>query len=143
MIKRGEIWWANLVEPRGSEPGYRRPVIVVQSDAFNRSRIGTIVVVAITSNLDLAAAPGNVRLTRRESKLGRESVANVSQLLTLDRRFLSARVTRLPPAAVTEIDAGLRLVLARESASGWIDDLLESHPLVLESAIGASGRTGG
>ena len=87
-------------------------MVVIQSDAFNRSRIGTVVVAAITSNLDLAAAPGNVRLSRRESKLPRESVVNLSQLLTLDRRFLSERVGRLPASALAEIEAGLRVVLA-------------------------------
>jgi mRNA interferase MazF len=112
VIQRGENWWADLQEPRGSEPGYRRPVLVIQSDAFNRSRIGTIVVAAISSNLDLAAAPGNVRLTRRESKLSRESVVNVSQLLTLDRRFLRERAGRLPADVVREIETGLRLVLS-------------------------------
>ena len=112
MIQRGEIWWADLAEPRGSEPGFRRPVVVIQSDAFNRSRIGTVVVAAITSNLELAGAPGNVRLSRRESKLPRESVVNVSQLLTLDRRFLSERVGRLPASAFAQVEAGLRVVLS-------------------------------
>ena len=112
MIGRGEIWWADLSEPRGSEPGYRRPVAVVQADPFNRSRVGTVVVVAITSNLDLARAPGNVRLTQEDSRLPRESVANVSQILTLDRRFLTERVGRLPGSVWSEIEAGLRLVLS-------------------------------
>jgi mRNA interferase MazF len=112
VIQRGEIWWADLAEPRGSEPAFRRPVVVIQSDAFNRSRIGTVVVAAITSNLELAGAPGNVRLSRRESKLPRESVVNVSQLLTLDRRFLTERVGRLPAGALAQVEAGLRLVLS-------------------------------
>ena len=115
MIQRGEIWWADLAEPGGSEPGFRRPVVVIQSDAFNRSRIGTVVVAAITSNLELAGAPGNVRLSRRESKLPRESVVNVSQLLTLDRRFLTERVGRLPASALAQVEAGLRVVLSLES----------------------------
>lgn len=112
MIGRGEIWWADLAEPRGSEPGFRRPVVIVQADAFSRSRLGTVVVVAITANLDLAEAPGNVRLSRRESRLSRESVVNVSQVLTLDRRFLTGRVGRLPDRVVEAIDAGLRVVLS-------------------------------
>ncbi len=112
MILRGEIWWAELAEPRGSEPGYRRPVLVLQADAFNRSRINTVVVAAITANLELAAAPGNVRLRRRDSKLDRESVVNISQILTLDRRFLRERIGRLPAAVLGEVEAGLRLVLA-------------------------------
>ena len=112
MIRRGEIWWAELSEPRGSEPGFRRPVLVVQADAFNKSRMGTVIVAAISSNLDLAAAPGNVLLTRRDSSLSRKSVVNVSQVLTLDRRFLKERVGRLPGRALEAIDAGLRLVLS-------------------------------
>jgi mRNA interferase MazF len=112
VIERGEIWWAELPDPTGSEPGYRRPVVVVQADAFNRSRIGTVVVVAITSNLERAAAPGNVRLSRRDGRLPRESVANVSNLLTLDRARLVERVGRLPDRVVEKIDAGLRVVLA-------------------------------
>jgi mRNA interferase MazF len=112
VIERGEIWWAELPDPAGSEPGYRRPVVVVQADAFNRSRIGTVVAVAVTSNLDRAAAPGNVRLTRRDSRLPRDSVANVSHLLTLDRGRLTERIGRLPDRVVEKIDAGLRVVLA-------------------------------
>jgi mRNA interferase MazF len=112
VILRGEIWWAELGEPRGSEPGYRRPVLVVQADAFNRSRIRTVVAAAITTNLELAVAPGNVRLRRRDSKLDRESVVNVSQILTLDQRFLRERIGRLPAAVLGEVEAGLRLVLA-------------------------------
>lgn len=112
MIQRGEIWWADLAEPQGSEPGYRRPVLVVQSDAFNRSRIGTVVVAAISSRMELAAAPGNVRLRRRDSRLPRESVVNVSQVMTLDRRFLADRAGQVPPPVLGQVDAGLRLVLA-------------------------------
>lgn len=112
VIQRGEIWWADFPEPRGSEPGFRRPVVVIQSDAFNRSRIGTVIVVAVTSNLDLATAPGNVRLSRRESKLPRDSVVNVSQVLTLDWRFLSERIGRLPASALADVEAGLRVVLS-------------------------------
>ncbi len=111
-MKRGEIWWADLEEPRGSEPGYRRPVLVVQSDAFNRSRISTVVVAALTSNLDLAAAPGNVRLPKRVSKLPRDSVVNVSQLLTLDRQFLTKRISRLSSETLAAVAVGLKLVLS-------------------------------
>lgn len=112
VIQRGDVWWADLAEPRGSEPGYRRPVLVIQSNAFNRSQIGTVIVAAITSNLALAAAPGNVRLTRRESKLSRESVVNVSQILTLDSRFLAERVGRVSAPVLVEVEAGLRLALS-------------------------------
>jgi mRNA interferase MazF len=114
-MKRGEIWWAELASQRGSEPGYRRPVVIVQADAFTRSRIGTVIVVAITSKTGRAAAPGNVRLNRRDSRLSRESVANVSQILTLDRRFLVERVSELSGKAMELIDAGLRLVLGLSS----------------------------
>lgn len=109
---RGEVWWADLDDPVGSEPGFRRPVLVVQSDPFNRSRIATVVVAALTSNLALGEAPGNVRLARKGSGLKTESVVNVSQLYTLDRAALTERAGRVPISKMAEIDAGLRLVLA-------------------------------
>lgn len=111
-MKRGQIWWVELPEPTASEPGYRRPVIVVQSDAFNRSRINTVVAVAVTSNLKLAEAPGNVRLSARQSGLKKESVANVSQIITLDKRFLAEMVSQLDPKTMSRIDDGMRLALA-------------------------------
>ena len=111
-MRRGEIWWAGLPVPLGSEPGYRRPVVVIQSDAFNRSQIGTVVAAAITSNMRLAKAPGNVVLPQRESRLHRDSVINVSQIVTLDRSFLIDRVARLTPGRLAELDGGLRLVLS-------------------------------
>ena len=110
-VKRGDIWWANLPAPAGSEPGYRRPVLVVQSDDFNRSRIGTVLALAITSNLRLAAAPGNVSMPRRGTGLKRRSVVNVSQIVTLDRRFLTERSGRAPDGIMSQVDDGLRLVL--------------------------------
>jgi mRNA interferase MazF len=110
-VRRGEIWWADLEEPTGSSPGYRRPVIVIQSDAFNRSRIGTVIVVVLTSNCRLIDAPGNVLVDRKQSGLLRDSVANVSQVVTLDRGYLSERVCKLPPRTMASIDAGLRLTL--------------------------------
>jgi mRNA interferase MazF len=112
VVKRGEVWWADLREPEGSAPGFRRPVLIVQSDAFNASRIGTVVVAAITSNMRLADAPGNVRLTRRQSKLPRESVVNVSQLLSLDRRLLVERVGKIADAWMASVDSGMRLALS-------------------------------
>ena len=111
-MQRGEIWWADLAEPRGSEPGFRRPVLVVQSQAFNDSRIQTVIVVAITSNAALGAAPGNVRLSRRSSRLPRKSVVNVSQVMTLDRDFLSERISRLSSPTMADVERGLRLVLS-------------------------------
>lgn len=110
-MRRGDVWWAALPLPRGSEPGYRRPVVIVQGDAFNRSRIGTLMVAAITSNTALADAPGNVRLPRRASRLAKDSVVNVSQVLTLDRTALVERVGQLPAAIMSEVDDGLRLAL--------------------------------
>jgi mRNA interferase MazF len=88
VIQRGEIWWADLPEPAASEPGYRRPVLVVQSDDFNRSRIATAIVVVITSNLNLAQAPGNVLLPQRITGLPKDSVANISQVLTIDKSLV-------------------------------------------------------
>lgn len=110
-FRRGEIWWANLPLPKGSGPGYRRPVLVIQSNVFNASRIGTVIVAAITSNVELARAPGNVRLDAKQSRLQKESVVNVSQLATLDRRILTERVGPLSEELMRRVDAGLRLVL--------------------------------
>lgn len=110
-MHRGEIWWANLPDPVGSEPGYRRPVLVIQADTFTQSRIRTIVVVIITSNLQLAEAPGNVLLPRGVSGLARDSVANVSQIFTVDKTFLVERIGSLPDYLQEEVDEGLRTVL--------------------------------
>lgn len=110
-MRRGEIWWADLLTPVASEPGYRRPVLIVQADSFNRSRIRTVVVLAITSNLGLASAPGNLRLSRRASGLPRDSVVNVTQIVTLDRSFLQQRIRRLNLATMSAVDSGMRLVL--------------------------------
>ena len=110
-VARGEIWWADLPEPADSAPGGTRPVLVVQSQNFNRSRIQTIVTAVITGNLALANAPGNVEIGRRESGLPQDSVVNVSQLFTLDRRSLRSRVGRLKPATLEAVSEGLRLAL--------------------------------
>ena len=115
MIERGEIWWADVGSPSGSAPGHRRPVVVVSADAFNASRIGTIVVAVLTSNPDLAAAPGNVMIPTEVSGLRRDSVVNVTQITTLDKRTLTARVGRLPFATLDRIDDGLRLALGLAS----------------------------
>lgn len=111
MTRRGEVWWAVLPEPRGSEPGFKRPVVVIQSDEFNRSRIATVLAIVVSSNLRLVDAPGNVLLKRKESGLPKDSVANVSQVVTLDKSFLRERVKALPRTALSAIDGGLRLVL--------------------------------
>jgi mRNA interferase MazF len=108
---RGEIWWANLPEPVGSEPGYNRPVLVIQDDMFTQSNINTIIVVIITSNLNLAAAPGNVLLPRAASGLPKDSVVNVSQILTLDKKFLVERIGSIPDRLQSEIDDGIRTIL--------------------------------
>ncbi len=111
VVYRGEIWWANLPEPIGSEPGYRRPVLIVQDDAFNSSQIRTAIAIVITSNLNLAQAPGNVLLPKKLTDLPRDSVANVSQLITIDKAFLTERVGALTRDLLEQVDDGLRLVL--------------------------------
>jgi mRNA interferase MazF len=112
-ISQGEIWWADLAEPVGSEPGYRRPVIIVQGDPLNRSRITTTVVVPLTSNVEWAGAPGNVSLPSELTGLTRDSVANVSQIVTLDRRILTERVSKLPRNKMDLVIAGIDIVLDR------------------------------
>ena len=112
VVRRGDLWWVSLPKPSKSEPGHRRPVLIIQSDDFNRSRISTVLVAAITSNTALADAPGNVLVPRGEAKLGKESVVNVSQLLTIDKSFLTERIGRLPGSILDRVDEGLRLVLA-------------------------------
>jgi mRNA interferase MazF len=111
-VRRGDVWWADLPDPSGSEPGFRRPVVIVQADEFNRSRIRTVIVAVLTSNEALAAAPGNVGLTKRGTGLARDSVVNVSQLITLDKIFLTERVGSVSARKFKEIESGLRLVLA-------------------------------
>jgi len=110
-MQRGEIWWATLRKPAGSEPGYRRPVLIVQGDEFNRSRINTVIVTILTSNLKLKAAPGNVYLTKRSTKLSKDSVVNVSQVVTLDKSFLTEQVSTLSQEKMKQVNEGLRLVL--------------------------------
>ena len=111
VIQRGEIWWANLPEPLGSEPGYRRPVLIVQSDDFNLSRIATVIAVVVTSNTKLAQAPGNVYLPKKLTGLAKDSVANISQIITVDKHFLTEHVGELPPNIFRQVEQGLRLVL--------------------------------
>jgi mRNA interferase MazF len=113
VIAQGEVWWADLGDPVGSEPGFRRPVIIVQGDAFNRSALRTVVCVALTSNLRWADAPGNVRLTARATGLPKESVANVSQLVTLDRDTLTERIGRISASQLERVLTGIDVVLGR------------------------------
>jgi mRNA interferase MazF len=110
-VYRGEIWWASLPNPIGSEPGYSRPVLIVQDDIFTQSRINTIIVVIITSNIQLAEAPGNTLLQRKATGLPKDSVANVSQLFTIDKKFLVERIGMLPEYLQEKVDEGLRTVL--------------------------------
>lgn len=111
-MRRGEIWWASLPEPAGSGPGLRRPLLIVSANSFNDSRINTVVAAVITSNLRLADAPGNVRLPVKGTGLSKASVVNVSQIITVDKTFLTRRVGKLNPRLLAEVDDGLRLVLS-------------------------------
>lgn len=111
VLRRGDIHWANLREPIGSEPGYRRPVLIVSADAFNDSRIHTVVAVTITPNLALVDAPGNVDLPAEDSGLDRDSVLNVSQVVTLDKTHLGERAGSLDDDTMRRVEAGLCLVL--------------------------------
>ena len=111
VAQRGDIWWASLPEPVASEPGYRRPIVVVQSDDFNRSEIRTVLAVILTTNLRLAEVPGNVLLLSRQTGLPKDCVANVSQLVTADRSFLTERVGNLSLSLLERIEDGLRLIL--------------------------------
>ncbi len=113
VIAQGDVWWAELPEPSGSEPGFRRPVVVVQCDAFNRSRIATVVCVVLTSNPRWADAPGNVALLARATGLDKDSVANVTQVVTLDRAMLTERVGKLSAAKLGLILQGVDVVLGR------------------------------
>lgn len=111
VVQRREVWWADLEEPRGSEPGFRRPILVVQADAFNRSRLRTVLCLVLTSNTRLLNAPGNVLLPAKTSGLPKDSVANISQIVTLDEDYLAARIGRITPKLMAHVDAGLKLVL--------------------------------
>ena len=110
-MKRGEIWWASLGEPVASEPGYRRPVLIVQSDEFNESAIRTVICAAISSNLNIASAPGNVQISSRSSGLPKPSVVNVSQIITVDKSVLTDRVKSLDVQSMNQIEDGIRMVL--------------------------------
>lgn len=113
VISQGEIWWADLPAPTGSGPGFRRPVVVVQADALNRSRIGTVVCVPLTGNLKWALAPGNVHLPSRVTSLPKDSVANVSQIITIDKEVLTARVGKLSRSKLELVLSGIDTVLGR------------------------------
>ena len=113
VISQGDVCWAELPEPTGSGPGFRRPVVVVQGDTLNRSRLATVVCVPLTSNLRWADAPGNVLLAMGMTGLPKDSVANVSQVVALDRTLLEERTGRISPAKIDLLLAGLDIVLGR------------------------------
>jgi mRNA interferase MazF len=113
VIAQGDICWADLTDLVGSGPGFRRPVLVVQGDAFNRSRVATVVCIPLTSNLKWADAPGNVQLPAKSTGLSKDSVANVSQIVTLDRGQLAERVGRVSRAQLELVFAGIDLVMGR------------------------------
>jgi len=113
VISQGEVWWADLPAPTGSGPGFRRPIVVVQGDALNRSRVATVVCVPLTSNLRWEGAPGNVSLSARLTGLPKDSVANVSQIVTLDKDLLTERVGKLPRAKLELLFSGIDVVFGR------------------------------
>ena len=113
VISQGEVWWAELPAPTGAGPGFRRPVVVVQGDALNRSRISTVVCVPLTSNLKWAGAPGNVSLPARLTGLPKDSVANVSQIVSVDKNLLARRMAKLPPAKLQLLLSGIGIVLGQ------------------------------
>ena len=113
VISQGEVWWADLPRPTGSGPGFRRPVVVVQGDAVNRSRIATVVCVALTSNVKWAGAPGNVPLSSVATGLPKDSVANVSQIVTLDKTLLTERAGKLSRKNLESVLSGIDVVLGR------------------------------
>lgn len=110
-MQRGEIWWADLPIPVGATPGYRRPVLLIQADAFTISSIATVVAVIITSNLRIAVAPGNVLLRAAESGLSKDSVINVSQIVTFDKMMLDERVGHIAAHTLAQVESGIRFAL--------------------------------
>lgn len=110
-MKRGEIWWADLPEPIGSEPGYRHPVLIVSSNLFNQTQIDTVLGLILTSNLDYARSYGNIFLSGEETGLPMDSVINITQLTTIDKTFLDKTLRMLPVEVMKQVDEGLKLVL--------------------------------
>lgn len=113
MIRQGDVWWADLEAPSGSNPGFRRPVVVIQSNSLNRSRIATVICVPLTSNLKWSEAPGNILLKAKETGLPVDSVANVSQVIAIDKKQLTTQVGTVTPAHLSGIFSGLDIVLDR------------------------------
>ena len=112
VIRKGEIWWASLIQPSKSEPGYRRPVIIIQSNDFNDSQIQTVIAITVSSNLRLALAPGNVLLKKKQTGLTKDSVANVSQIVTIDKSFLTEKISQLSSSVLSKVENGLKTVLS-------------------------------
>ena len=112
VVERGQVWWADRGEPNGSGPGFRRPVLIISNDAFHRSRIRTVIAVVLTANLRLVDAPDNVLMPAKASGLPKDCVANVSQVVTLDKEFLTELAGRIKGRPLSDIDSGLRLVLS-------------------------------
>ncbi|MDX1393148.1 MAG: type II toxin-antitoxin system PemK/MazF family toxin [Gemmatimonadota bacterium] len=113
MVERRDVWWMDLAGPGGSDSGSRRPLLIVQADPFNRSRLRTVLAIVLSSNTRLLDAPGNVLVPAAESGLSRDAVANVAQLVTVDRDYLGEKVGRISREVMERVDAGLRLVLAQ------------------------------
>ncbi len=112
VIERGQIWWADLPEPRGSSPGYEHPIVIIQSDSFNQTKLNTVIGVVITSNLDLAEMPGNVLIKKENSELPKDSVINITQIVTIDKSELLKYVGTVSERKIEQIENGLRLVLS-------------------------------
>lgn len=110
LLSRGDLWWADLPEPVGSEPGYRRPVLIVQINRYNRSRLATVLAVSVTTNLALAPMPGNVLIHAPAAGLTQDSVVNITQVVTVDRTFLVSRIGTLPSELMRQVEDGLRLI---------------------------------
>lgn len=108
---RGEIWWADFGIPFGSEPGFRRPILIIQEDAFNNSRINTVIVIPVTTNMLLNEAPGNVLIEKEKSGLPNDSVIVVSQITVIDKKRLVERVKNISNSIMNKIDDGIRIVL--------------------------------
>ncbi|MFM7131953.1 MAG: type II toxin-antitoxin system PemK/MazF family toxin [bacterium] len=113
VVAQSDVWWADLAEPVGSAPGFRRPVVVIQCDSLNRSQLATVICVVLTSNLRWSAAPGNVLLSASQTGLDRDSVANVSQIVTIDKRQLTERAGKVPNRQMEAIFSGIDLIMGR------------------------------
>jgi mRNA interferase MazF len=109
---RGEVWWVDLGIPFGSEPGFKRPVLIVQEDSFNQSKINTIIVVPMTTNIKLAGAPGNILLSKKDTQLSKDSVVNVSQIVTLDRERFIERISKISVKNLKKVEDGIKLILS-------------------------------